>query len=50
MTQQELEKYLWGAANLSSEGDIQTAYLKTIKTADKGDCNFLLTFARSLCR
>jgi Fic-DOC domain mobile mystery protein B len=39
--------FSWGAANLSSEGDIRTAYLKAVKTADKGDYSLLLAFARS---
>ena len=36
-----------GAANLSSEGDTRTAYLKAVKTADNGDYSLLLAFARS---
>jgi Fic-DOC domain mobile mystery protein B len=44
-----------GAANLSSEvpvlslskDDTRTAYLKAVKTADKGDYSLLLAFARS---
>ena len=39
--------FSWGAANLSSEGDTRTAYLKAVKTADKGDCSLLLAFVRS---
>jgi Fic-DOC domain mobile mystery protein B len=39
--------FSWGAANLSSEGDTRTAYLKAVKTADKGDYSLLLAFARS---
>ena len=36
-----------GAANLASDGDTRNAYLKAVKTADKGDYSLLLTFARS---
>jgi Fic-DOC domain mobile mystery protein B len=43
----KLPVFSWGAANLSSEGDTRTAYLKAVKTADKGDYSFLLAFARS---
>ncbi len=39
--------FSWGAANLSSEGDTRKAYLKAVKTADKGDYSLLLAFARS---
>ena len=39
--------FSWGAANLSGEGDIRSAYLKAIKAADKGDYSLLLAFARS---
>ncbi|MEN9599022.1 MAG: hypothetical protein RL596_1333 [Bacteroidota bacterium] len=39
--------FSWGAANLFSEGDTRTAYLKAVKTADKGDYSLLLAFARS---
>ena len=39
--------FSWGAANLSSEGDTRTTYLKAVKTADKGDYSLLLAFARS---
>jgi Fic-DOC domain mobile mystery protein B len=38
--------FSWGAANLSSEGDTRTAYLKAVKTADKGDYSLMLAFAR----
>ena len=45
----------WGAArslnmgviNLSNEGDERAAYLKAVKSADKGDYSLLLAFARS---
>ena len=39
--------FSWGAANLSSDEDTLTAYLKAVKTADKGDYSLLLAFARS---
>ena len=39
--------FSWGAANLSNEGDIRTAYLKAVKAADNGDYSLLLAFARS---
>lgn len=43
----KLPVFSWGMGNLSSEGDTRTAYLKAVKTADKGDYNLLLDFARS---
>ena len=43
----KLPVFSWGAANLSSEGDTRTAYLKAVKSADKGDYSWLLAFARS---
>ena len=43
----KLPVFSWGMGNLSSEGDARTAYLKAVKTADKGDYNLLLDFARS---
>ena len=39
--------FSWGAAHNSSTFDTRTAYLKAIKTADKGDYRLLLSFARS---
>jgi len=39
--------FSWGAANLSSEGDVRVAYLRAVKAADKGDYGLLLAFARS---
>lgn len=39
--------FSWGAANLTSEADTRTAYLKALKTADQGDYSLLLAFARS---
>jgi Fic-DOC domain mobile mystery protein B len=43
----KLPVFSWGATILSSEGDTRTAYLKAVKTADKGDYSLLLAFARS---
>jgi Fic-DOC domain mobile mystery protein B len=43
----KLDVFSWGAANNSSLVDARTAYLKAIKTADKGDYSLLLIFARS---
>ena len=39
--------FSWGAANLSSDGDVRAAYLKAVKAADQGDYLVLLAFARS---
>ncbi|HMW39337.1 MAG TPA: Fic family protein, partial [Saprospiraceae bacterium] len=39
--------FSWGATSLSSEGDARAAYIKALKTADKGDYGPLLAFARS---
>ncbi|MBI1268302.1 MAG: helix-turn-helix domain-containing protein [Cryomorphaceae bacterium] len=39
--------FSWGAINTTTEGNTRTAYLKAVKTADKGDCSLLLAFARS---
>lgn len=39
--------FSWGAANLSAYGNIRTDYLKAIKAADRGDCSWLVNFARS---
>ena len=36
----------WGIAKLSSDGDTRTAYLKAVKTVDRGDYSLLLAFAR----
>ena len=36
-----------GAANLIKQGDTRAAYLSAIKTADKGDIEPLMKFARS---
>ena len=43
----QLPVFTWGAANLSSAGDARAAYLRAVKTADKGDYSLLLPFARS---
>ncbi|MDD2792356.1 MAG: mobile mystery protein B [Sediminibacterium sp.] len=39
--------FTWGAANLFGESDIRTAYLKSVKAADKGEYSLLMAFARS---
>ena len=39
--------FSWGGANLSTNGNIRTDYLKAIKAADKADCSLLINFARS---
>ena len=39
--------FSWGAANLSSQIDTRSDYLKAVKTADKGEYSLLLAFARS---
>jgi Fic-DOC domain mobile mystery protein B len=39
--------FTWGAANLSGEGEARAAYLRAVKSADKGDYSLLLAFARS---
>lgn len=39
--------FSWGAANLSSDGDVRAAYLKAVKAADQGDYLVLLAIARS---
>lgn len=36
-----------GASNLSKEGDTRKTYLRALKTADNGNYNLLLDFARS---
>jgi Fic-DOC domain mobile mystery protein B len=43
----KLPVFTWGAANPSSYNDARTAYLRAVKTADKGDFSLLLAFARS---
>ena len=39
--------FSWGANDLSSESDARAAYLKALKTADKGDYNLLIAFSIS---
>jgi Fic-DOC domain mobile mystery protein B len=41
-----LPVYTWGAANLVKHGDQRVAYLKAIKTADAGEIQPLINFAR----
>jgi Fic-DOC domain mobile mystery protein B len=38
--------FSWGAANLVKQGDVRKAYLTAVKTADKGNYEPLLAFAR----
>jgi Fic-DOC domain mobile mystery protein B len=39
--------FTWGAANLVKQGDTRAAYLNAIKTADVGNIEPLIKFARS---
>jgi Fic-DOC domain mobile mystery protein B len=39
--------FTWGNANLVKSGDDRDRYMKSLYTADKGDCKCLLEFARS---
>ena len=39
--------FSWGATKLSKEGDTRKTYLRAVKTADNGNYNLLLDFARS---
>ncbi len=39
--------FSWGGFNLTAPGDSRKKYLKAIRTADEGDMNPLLKFARS---
>jgi Fic-DOC domain mobile mystery protein B len=39
--------FTWGSANLIKEGEARRKYLEAIKTADSGDIQLLLKFARS---
>lgn len=39
--------FSWGSGNLSDESNARKTYLQAIKSADKGDYNMLLDFARS---
>ena len=42
-----IEVFSWGAANLNKHGDARTTYIQSLKSADRGDYNQLLKFARS---
>jgi hypothetical protein len=39
--------FTWGSANLVKEGEARNKYLEAITTADNGDIQPLLKFARS---
>jgi hypothetical protein len=39
--------FTWGSAGGYSNADARNAYLRAVKTADKGDYSLLLAFARS---
>lgn len=39
--------FTWGSANLVKEGEARNKYLEVIRTADDGDIEPLLRFARS---
>lgn len=39
--------FTWGAKNLTRSGDVRKNYINSLKAADMGDYNLLLTFARS---
>ncbi len=43
----KLPVFSWGSENHSNESDGRVAYLKAIKTADRGDYSLLIAFARS---
>jgi Fic-DOC domain mobile mystery protein B len=40
-------QFTWGSANLVKDGEVRTTYLEAIRTADNGDIQALLNFARS---
>jgi hypothetical protein len=40
-------EFTWGSANLVKEGEARNKYLEVIRTADNGDIQPLLKFARS---
>ena len=42
-----LPLFTWGAANLSSHGNSRETYIQAVKSADKGDYQPLLDFART---
>jgi hypothetical protein len=39
--------YTWGAANLVKQSDTRSTYLHAIRTADGGDIEPLINFART---
>ena len=39
--------FTWGTTNLYNKSDARLAYLTAIRSADKGDYNLLIAFARS---
>lgn len=39
--------FSWGAADLSVHNDVRTTYLRSVKLADQGSIESLITFARS---
>lgn len=39
--------FTWGAFSISKQGETRKSYLNALKTADNGDYNLLLDFARS---
>jgi Fic-DOC domain mobile mystery protein B len=43
----DIPHFTWGAANIMLQKDIRKTYLQALRTADRGDINPLLTFARS---
>jgi Fic-DOC domain mobile mystery protein B len=43
----KLDVFSWGASKNANTNDTRAAYLKAIKTADRGDYRLLLNFARS---
>jgi len=43
----KLDVFSWGAVHNFNTKDTRIAYLKAVKTADKGDYSLLLSFARS---
>lgn len=42
-----LEVFSWGSDNLSHETNAREIYIRSVKSADKGDCSELVRFARS---
>ncbi len=41
------EAFSWGGVSLTNTSDLRTAYIRALRTADKGDVRPLLDFARS---